>query len=421
MTLREPSGPCDASAGATNSQCAKKSAYGAHSIKKEKRFTVLDLFCGTGAFSYGLEAHSSRLVTVGGIDLNEAATRTAALNHPRARIGCGRIEQVSPEELLAYTGSSGIDVIVGGPPCQGFSSLRPSRGVGLEDPRNLLYKQFVKYVRVLRPGVFVMENVVGILSANGGMLVSDILSSFKRIGYTTDWRVLNAANFGIPQKRERFFLIGTRKSLGASVEPFFPVPLHRFSGKVIGTTKKDRYIVNPDKGLPPVSVRDAISDLPSLASGEVKLSYSHSPLNEYQAARRKDAPARLSLHEAAVHNAKMLEVIRHAGRSIHALPQGLVSSGYSSCYSRLDFDEPSTTITVKFTSPSSSKCIHPVDDRAITPREAARLQSFDDGFKFFGSKTEIASQIGNAVPPLFGKAFAPVLEEILATQGLGEY
>ena len=109
----------------------------------------------------------------------------------------------------------------------------------------------------------------------------------------------------------------------------------------------------------------------------------------------------------------MLAVIRHAGASIRSLPKGLVSSGYSSCYSRLAFDEPSTTITVKFTSPASSKCIHPVDDRAITPREAARLQGFDDAFQFCGSKTEIASQIGNAVPPLFGKAFAPVLEQML--------
>jgi DNA (cytosine-5)-methyltransferase 1 len=117
----------------------------------------------------------------------------------------------------------------------------------------------------------------------------------------------------------------------------------------------------------------------------------------------------------------MLEVIEHAGSSIYALPKGLVSSGYSSCYSRLAFDEPATTITVKFTSPASSKCIHPVDNRAITPREAARLQSFDDSFVFAGCKTEIASQIGNAVPPLFGEAFAPVIERLLDAQGIGEY
>jgi DNA (cytosine-5)-methyltransferase 1 len=143
-------------------------------MKIAKRFTLLDLFCGTGALSYGLETYSSRLTTVGGIDLDEAAAKTAALNHPNACIRRDRIERVAPEEMLADTGASAIDVIVGGPPCQGFSSLRPSRGAELEDPRNSLYKQFVKYVRVLRPRIFLMENVVGIVTANEGKLVRQI-------------------------------------------------------------------------------------------------------------------------------------------------------------------------------------------------------------------------------------------------------
>lgn len=386
-----------------------------------KKFTTLDLFCGTGALSYGLEAYGSRFTTVGGIDLDAAAASTARLNHPEAHIVCDSIDAVSPEKLLSLSEASAIDVIVGGPPCQGFSSLRPSRGLDLEDPRNSLYKQFVKYVQSLRPRIFLMENVVGLLTANQGRLVSQMVSAFKRAGYTCDWRVLNAANFGIPQKRERFFLVGVRTSLGAHVIPRFPEPSHRFSGKVIGTAKKERYLTKTDSGPEPITVWDAISDLPSLTSGETKESYKQPPQNEYQRARRTGAPVRLSLHEAANHNAKMLEVMRHAGSSISALPEGLVTSGYSSCYSRLGPDEPSTTITVKFTSPASSKCIHPFDDRAITPREAARIQGFDDAFKFYGSKTEIASQIGNAVPPLFGKAFAPVLEQLLHEQSLGEH
>lgn len=387
----------------------------------QTQYNVLDLFCGTGALSYGLEAHGLTLQTVGGIDLNAAAVKTASLNHPAANIVCGDIEKISPDKLLSMCNVADIDVIVGGPPCQGFSSLRPSRGLDLEDPRNSLYKQFLKYVQVLRPRIFLMENVVGLLTANEGRLVSQIIASFKRAGYECDWRVLNAANFGIPQKRERFFLVGVRTNLGARVSPRFPVPTHRFSGKVIGTSKKDRYVTNTESGLDPITVWDAISDLPSLKSGEVKASYKRKPQSEYQQARRDGAPAKLALHEAANHNAKMLEVIRHAGSNINALPEGLVSSGYSSCYSRLSADEPSTTITVKFTSPASSKCIHPFDDRAITPREAARIQGFDDRFDFFGSKTEIASQIGNAVPPLFGRAFGPVLEQLLSKQSIGEY
>lgn len=388
-----------------------------------RSLNMLDLFCGTGALSYGIETASRRLRTVGGIDADQAAARTAALNHPNAKIRCERIESLPPEEMFSLTGVSSIDVIVGGPPCQGFSSLRPSRGAGLDDPRNSLYTQFVKYVRTLRPRVFLLENVVGILTAGEGRLVSEMLSAFKHAGYEVDWRVLNAANFGVPQKRERFFLVGVRKNVGPRVAPAFPVPSHWFTGRVIGTKLKDRYVVNLTSGLPPVTVRDAISDLPSLKSGEALTSYRSlgTTLTPYQAARRRGANSHLTLHEAASHNAKMLEVIRHAGANINALPKGLVSSGYSSCYSRLAFDEPATTITVKFTSPSSSKCIHPVDDRAITPREAARLQSFDDSFVFSGSKTDIASQIGNAVPPLFGEAFAPIIEHLLDAQGIGEY
>ncbi len=390
-------------------------------MHKIHQANVLDLFCGTGALSYGIEVHSSRFRTVGGIDADKAAASTAALNHPNAKIQYGKIESVSPVEMLATTGAEHIDLIVGGPPCQGFSSLRPGRGGSLDDPRNSLYKQYLKYVRELRPRIFLMENVVGILSAGDGALVTDMLKSFRRIGYSVDWRILNAANFGVPQKRERFFLVGTRKNLGDKVLPTFPVPQHWFKGKVIGTRLRDNYIVNPDSGLPPVTVRDAISDLPSLRSGEAGASYETRPTTDYQSARRRKALARLTLHEAASHNEKMLNVIRHAGASIHALPKGMVGSGYSSCYSRLAFDEPATTITVKFTSPASSKCIHPLDDRAITPREAARIQSFDDDFLFAGSKTEIASQIGNAVPPLFGQVFAPVLEKMLDSQGIGEY
>lgn len=387
----------------------------------QRQYSVLDLFCGTGALSYGLEAYGSQLRTVGGIDMDAAAAKTAGLNHPAAQIVCDSIERISPEKLLSLSGAPEIDVIVGGPPCQGFSSLRPSRGLDLEDARNSLYKQFLKYVQVLRPRVFLMENVVGLLTANEGRLVSQIVSSFKRVGYVCDWRVLNAANFGIPQKRERFFLVGVRTNLGGHVLPRFPSPTHRFCGKVIGTAKKDRYVLNTDHGPNPITVWDAISDLPSLKSGEATESYKRQPKTEYQKARRTSAPVRLTLHQAADHNAKMLQVMRHAGSSISALPKGLVSSGYSSCYSRLSPDEPSTTITVKFTSPASSKCIHPFDDRAITPREAARIQGFDDGFQFCGSKTEIASQVGNAVPPLFGRAFSPVLEQLLHEQSVGEH
>lgn len=382
-------------------------------MKSKKLYSVVDLFCGTGALSYGLHARNNSFTTVAGIDLDTAAVMTAAANHKKAHIVCNKIENIGPEELIRQASANRVDLIVGGPPCQGFSSLRPGRGSDLEDPRNSLYKQFIKYVDVLRPTAFLMENVVGLVSSGEGELLKALLEGFKKIGYSVDWRILNAANFGVPQKRERFFLIGTKQSAISSNHICFPTPTHAFSGKVIGTKHKSNYVVNSDHGHPAITVWDAISDLPSINSGERRETYRCKPTNDYQRARRINANERLTLHEAANHSKKMLEIIRHSGASISSIPDGLITSGYSSCYSRLNGNEPSTTITVKFTSPASSKCIHPIDDRSITPREAARIQGFDDDFVFCGSKTDIASQIGNAVPPLFGGAFAEIFNQLL--------
>jgi len=382
-------------------------------MNPKSKIAVVDLFCGTGALSYGLSARNPAFTTVAGIDLYRPASETAAANHKSAKIICEKIENVSPQTLASQANVREVDLIVGGPPCQGFSSLRPSRGQDLDDPRNNLYKQFIKYVATLRPTAFLMENVIGLVNAGEGRLLRDIISGFEKVGYRVDWRILNAANFGVPQKRERFFLIGVKKSASNTLPIEFPEPTHSFSGKVIGTRYKSNYLVNPKNGHPALGVWDAISDLPSIASGQSSEVYRSQPQNAYQLARRVRAGKTLSLHEAANHSAKMLEVIRYSGASINEIPKGLITSGYSSCYSRLDPDEPSTTITVKFTSPASSKCIHPRDDRAITPREAARIQGFDDDFVFCGSKTDIASQIGNAVPPIFGGVFSNVFERIL--------
>nr|WP_290701148.1 DNA cytosine methyltransferase [Halomonas sp. UBA3074] len=382
----------------------------------DKKLKVLDLFCGTGALSYGLTQSNPFLQVVGGIDLNKSAAKTAAINHPGAKIICDDINNFSAKQMADKIGVSHVDIIVGGPPCQGFSSIRPTRGQGLEDPRNFLYKKYVDYVATLRPTAFLLENVVGIIGANGGELLNSIILSFHKIGYDVDWRVLNAANYGVPQKRERFFMIGIKRSSVKTSIIKFPTPTHRFSGRVIGTRIKDKYIQHPDDGLPAVTLWEALSDLPSLQSGQESDMYAHAPLNSYQIVRRAGAPENLLLHQAANHSPKMLEVIKHAGHSKSCLPKGMVSSGYSSCYSRLEKYKPSTTITVKFTSPASSKCIHPVDDRAITPREAARIQSFDDSFVFCGSKTDIASQIGNAVPPLLSGAFSDIFSEVLASK-----
>ncbi len=379
-------------------------------------YRVLDLFCGTGGISFGLSRADSTFVTVAGIDLDEAACQTAQANHPQARIITADIEKVRAVDVLDIANVDAIDLIVGGPPCQGFSSLRPSRGTTLDDPRNRLYREYQRMVRDLYPKAFLLENVVGLVNATKGSLLNDLLRGFARIGYRCEWRILNAANFGVPQKRERFFLLGIRKDLRVNLDITFPDPTHSFAGRTIGLRDRGK-MVSDAGGLPPaITVWDAIGDLPPLRAGESASSYRTAPKTPFQRAMR-GANRKVALHVAANHNQKMLEVMKYAGSSRAALPPGLVTSGYSSCYSRMSADEPSPTITVKFTSPASSKCIHPHDHRSITPREAARLQSFPDDFIFVGSKTDIASQLGNAVPPLLAASFAPILSYFLSSRG----
>ncbi len=161
-----------------------------------------------------------------------------------------------------------------------------------------------------------------------------------------------------------------------------------------------------------LSTMDAISDLPELRAGEEIMNYTENPRNEYQRERRRRS-AELSLHNATAHSRKMMEIIRHSGKNISSIPKHLITSGFSSCYSRLDADEPAVTITVNFVHPASNRCIHPIQDRALTPREGARLQSFDDHFLFAGNRSQVVKQIGNAVPPVLGKQIARALVEML--------
>lgn len=371
------------------------------------KITIIDLFCGTGGFSHGVAKADPRFHVVYAIDSDSVASSTALANHPKAKVQTADIRKIQTAKVRELIGRK-VDVIIGGPPCQGFSSLRPNRASESEDLRNSLYNDFARYVRELRPKVFVMENVVGLLTHNQGRTLERLLTAFGKLGYSVDWTILNAANFGVPQKRERFILIGAQDNGPIA----FPTATHSFNGRVIGHRDKSRFAPVP-KGLPKaLSVMQAISDLPEIASGEQADSYIKRPKNRYQQQMRQASKA-LTLHFAADHSPKMLEIMRYAGNSIQCIPKHLVSSGFSSCYSRLAPDEPANTITVKFQSPASSKCIHPFQQRTITPREAARLQSFEDTFVFRGSGTQVAAQLGNAVPPILGTAIGRSISKML--------
>ena len=385
------------------------------------KLRVLDLFCGTGGFSKGFENEGSFQV-VFGIDVSDVAIETFRANHPAALSIAQDIRSthacVVSEQIKLSRGE--IDVIIAGPPCQGFSSIRPHRSSERQDPRNDLFRDFAAYIDWFRPPLFVLENVVGLATFNGGQTLEVIRETFHHLGYETDWRILNSAHFGVPQKRERLIMLGGTRGLGLS----FPQPSHCCEAGTIGFRDRSRMVApaKPDLFsldlplLPPaVSVADAIDDLPALASGGSANDYTRPPRTPYQSARRANSKS-LVLHSSTAHTPRMLEIIRHSGPNISHIPRHLITSGFSSCYSRLAEDEPSVTITVNFVHPASNRCIHPTQDRALTPREGARLQSFDDSFMFYGNRAQIVKQIGNAVPPVLGQAIASHISEILGAR-----
>lgn len=375
---------------------------------------VIDLFCGTGGFSHGFELAGLGFKTVFGLDILPIAGKTFAINHPEAKTVIEDIKKIRRSEIqdLLKLKPGDIDVIIGGPPCQGFSSIRPFRSSTEDDPRNSLFEEYASFVNYFRPPVFVMENVVGLASHNNGKTIEIIEDCFYKLGYETDWKILNSANYGVPQKRERLIMIGVEK--GGKIN--FPEPTHKYNGFTIGIKEKGRIADLFDDTCdlaPAVTVDDAISDLPPVGAGESSNFYL--PIrNNYQKEMRINAPDELTLHKATSHSKEMLEIIKHSGKNIDCIPKNLISSGFSSCYSRLDANEPATTITVNFVHPSSNRCIHPTQNRALTPREGARIQSFEDNYEFFGNRAQITKQIGNAVPPLLGKAIAKAIKQSLS-------
>ena len=370
---------------------------------------VADLFCGTGGFSHGF-AQTGECKTVLGVEIRPSSIKTFAANHPQALAVCSDIRDVSLRDVADRLGTGAIDVLIGGPPCQGFSSIRPFRSINEDDRRNNLFEQYSLFVDFFKPTFVVFENVVGLLRHKGGETAQQVRYMIESLGYACDLAVMNAVHFGVPQKRERVILLGRK----GKKKPIFPEPTHLYNGRSMGGAISIRSLSLFDSKLPPaVTVEDAICDLPPVKAGESAAEYLNGRSgNEYTTARRKSEKG-LTLHDATKHTPRMLEIIRVAGKNRWALPDGLTSSGFSSCYSRLDADEPSTTITVNFVHPASNRCIHPTQDRALTVREGARLQSFDDDFIFCGSRTEIVKQIGEAVPPLLGRAIAgAILEQI---------
>lgn len=357
-----------------------------------KEWTAIDLFCGAGGLSEGFR--QSGFHVLAGNDFDDAAGETFKLTHKGATFLGGPVEKITAPQLLKAAGliKGELDCLVGGPPCQGFSVYNHQRG--MHDERSHLFKDYLRLVSGLRPGWVVLENVTGILSAGGGEAVTAITERLNALGYYVEHKVLKAEEYGVPQERRRVVFIGNR--LGLPI--IWPEPTHG-AGK-----------------LPFVTIRDAISDLPKLANGEELSvsSYSQKAKSSYQLMLREGS-TKIYNHAAPKLSTVNMERMLHIPQGgswrdipIHLLPEGMKRahrSDHTKRYGRMSWRGQSCTILTKCDIHWGAY-IHPEQDRSISVREAARLQSFPDWFEFKGSKTEQYVQVGNAVPPLLGRQIA---------------
>lgn len=356
---------------------------------------AIDLFCGAGGFSVGLVKSGFNVVFAN--DINRDACSTYKVNHPNTHVFWGDISQLNGKQILEMVKLSvgDIDIVVGGPPCQGFSTVGKKNE---NDPRNNLFFHYFKIVEGIEPKMVLFENVTGLKKLYSGRIYEAILKEFERLGYRVDCKILNALNYGVPQNRERIFIIGYKPEIIFK----WPLPTH-------GNNEENLFF--SIKLQKPLTFCDAVSDLPFINAGESADYYSTPPQNEYQAERRKNC-FKLTEHVAFNHGKKILSVIEMVppGGSIQDVPEKFRPQKYfTNTYARLWWDRPATTITRNFGTPSSSRCIHPKLNRGLTAREGARLQSFDDDYIFIGSRSSKKLQIGNAVPPLLAEA---ILKEV---------
>ena len=366
---------------------------------------VVDLFSGAGGLTFGFQntIKNNKFVSRNDFNIrfanefNHDAAEAFRQNYPRITMIEEDIANID-ELFLKSKGISSkkVDLVIGGPPCQSFSTV----GKRQFDKRAKMYREYRRILSFIQPKMFVFENVYGLLTMKNeqnGPIIRNVKESFNDLssfgdvsGYDVYTKLINAKDFGVPQNRERIFLIGIRKDLKIKFEWVFP----------------EETTLNNE-----ITLRDAISDLPKLGNNEQKNNYICEPITEYQALLRGNQTELLN-HVSRNHGERLQKIMRALGegqgkndinRMVEAgiLEKDLyLTSGYNNTYGRLWWDKPSTTITNNLSTPSSLRCIHPSQNRALTAREGARIQSFPDDYKFVGSLQAINTQIGNAVPPI---------------------
>ena len=387
---------------------------------------VLDLFAGAGGLSLGFEQAGFHVQAA--IERDTWAAETLRRNHPRTRVVQQDIAEITDEEVKALSSAVRYVGVIGGPPCQGFSHSNIVKR-DPRDPRNSLFQHFARFVSRIRPDFFLIENVPGLLRTNlatGQPAIEVIDQCFRGLGYRTHWCLLSAEAFGVPQIRERLFILGT---LGHAIQ--HPMPASTHSGVAQGQLS----LLGADgQLLKSITLWDAISDLPDLKAGEGSSPsrYAGLPETEYQRMMRNDSGV-LWNHVAMKHTRRVVErfkqislgesqsdVIEEYAPRVRSNGHLISRKRYDQNNRRLHPDRPSHTIPASF----YANFVHPFQHRNFTPRDGARLQSFPDTYVFCGKPTVVShklltregrigerhlcqyAQIGNAVPPILACAIA---------------
>jgi DNA (cytosine-5)-methyltransferase 1 len=348
-----------------------------------KSFTFIDLFSGCGGLSHGLEMAGHRCLL--GVDANKEALQSFAANHHEAAVYLGDIKKLSEKKLKELLKNKKVDMVVGGPPCQGFSTVGKGE---VEDERNLLFKEFVRIVKATDPKIILFENVTGLVAKKNQNILKQIFQYFEKLGYNMDARVLSAEEYGVPEKRRRTIIMGVKGG-----ECLFPVVTH-----------------GPRAGKKIKTVKDALKSLKAsngkIYNHDVKLAEIKSKVDKE---RLKFIPAGKGIRYPEDEKSYLPKKL-HYGIDWKKLREGRFRQ---TRLHRLPWDEASPTILTARTS-----YYHPKEPRYLTPREAAACQSFPNDFVFHGSQTAVFRQIGNAVPPLLAQALGEVIKKIQFKKGV---
>lgn len=403
---------------------------------------IIDLFSGAGGLTFGFyyRLRNNKFVRnrkntfVFANEIDKYAAQAFMTNYPDIKMVNKDIKELCEEDIEKLVGDEEVDLVIGGPPCQSFSTV----GQRVFDEKATLYEEYLRLLSITKPKMFLFENVKGILSmketfykrddagnivyeikknketgnerkypiviGHGRKIIDIIKERFENIsdgfGYTISCEVLNTVDFGVPESRERVFVVGVRKDLNLEWE--YP---------------------KAQKGKK-LTIKDAISDLPVVLENQNISQYNMPAQNDFQRLMRKGS-TQLTEHYCGIYGDKIRTVIQNVKQGQgkddfnKLIEEGLIdkkyklTSGYHNTYGRLIEDQPCPTITNNMTSPSSLRCIHYEQDRALTPREGARIQTFPDWFTFCGGLGSVTTQIGNAVPPLMALILAKQIEKLL--------